>query len=169
MGRGSVPRCRKRVPRLSGRERFRAAVPRIGPAVLPSEVVLGDRAYARAKLAAGTLLREFARRHPATDGGDFHPGIIASDSGRYMGPVGAVLKNLARPFLDAPADGAARLIQLAAADRRLCASHKTRPTAPPLPVTPLTLPGHRRRPGADKAAAKSSRAAKLWALTTASQ
>ena len=71
------------------------------------------KVYARAKLAAGILLREFGRRHPEITVADFHPGIIASDFGRYMGPVGTLLKTLARPFLDSPEDGAHRLVRLA--------------------------------------------------------
>jgi hypothetical protein len=58
--------------------------------------------YARAKLAFGVLLREFGRRTPGVTVADFHPGIIASDFGRYMGVSGAVLTRLARPFLDTP-------------------------------------------------------------------
>jgi len=69
--------------------------------------------YARAKLAFGVLLREFGRRTPGVTVADFHPGIIASDFGRYMGVRGAVLTRLARPFLDTPVDGARRLVHLA--------------------------------------------------------
>jgi hypothetical protein len=63
--------------------------------------------YARAKLAFG-VLREFGRRTPGVTVADFHPGIIASDFGRYMGVRGAVLTRLAKPFLDRPVDGARR-------------------------------------------------------------
>ncbi len=40
------------------------------------------RACARAKPAAGILLREYGRRHPDIDVGDLHPGIMATDFGR---------------------------------------------------------------------------------------
>lgn len=72
--------------------------------------------YARAKLAFGVLLREFGRRTPGVTVADFHPGIIASDFGRYMGVRGAVLTRLAGPFLDTPVDGARRLVHLATTD-----------------------------------------------------
>lgn len=72
--------------------------------------------YARAKLAFGVLLREFGRRTPGVAVADFHPGIIASEFGRYMGIRGAVLTRLARPFLDTPVDGAQRLMHLATTD-----------------------------------------------------
>ncbi|MFE2442883.1 SDR family NAD(P)-dependent oxidoreductase [Streptomyces sp. NPDC021218] len=75
--------------------------------------VSGHRTYARAKLAAGVLLREFHRRNPDVDAGDFHPGIIASDFGRYMGRTGSLLKTAARPFIGTPRQGAERLIELA--------------------------------------------------------
>src|SRR5829696_3249429 len=71
------------------------------------------RTYARAKLAAGILLREYGRRHPDIDVGDLHPGIMATDFGRYLGTTGTVLKILAAPFLDSADDGARRLVHLA--------------------------------------------------------
>lgn len=71
------------------------------------------RTYGRAKLAAGILLREYGRRHPDIDVGDFHPGIMATDFGRYLGTSGTVLKTLAAPFLDSADDGARRLVHLA--------------------------------------------------------
>ncbi|SOE15891.1 Short-chain dehydrogenase [Streptomyces sp. 2323.1] len=77
---------------------------------------LAHHVYARAKLAGAILLREFGHRHPEITVADFHPGVIASDFGRYMGTTGAVLKTVARPFLDSPADGARRLAFLASAD-----------------------------------------------------
>jgi NAD(P)-dependent dehydrogenase (short-subunit alcohol dehydrogenase family) len=70
-------------------------------------------AYARAKLAAGILLREYGHRHPNIDVGDFHPGVMATDFGRYLGSAGRVLKVLAAPFLDSADDGARRLVDLA--------------------------------------------------------
>ncbi|WP_437765206.1 SDR family NAD(P)-dependent oxidoreductase [Sorangium sp. So ce281] len=73
--------------------------------------------YARAKLASGILLREFGRRHPQVVVADFHPGIITSDFGRYLGAAGAALKVLAAPFLDTPAQGAQRLVHLAMTER----------------------------------------------------
>lgn len=72
--------------------------------------------YARAKLAGGILLREFGRRHPDTIVADFHPGIIASDMGRYMGPLGTFLKYASSPFIKSPEDGADRLMFLASTD-----------------------------------------------------
>ncbi|MGX7670831.1 SDR family NAD(P)-dependent oxidoreductase [Plantactinospora sp. DSM 117369] len=70
------------------------------------------RTYARAKLVAGILLRELGRRYPHLTVADFHPGIIASDFGRYLGPLGTVLKVAATPVLDSPATAAHRLIHL---------------------------------------------------------
>jgi NAD(P)-dependent dehydrogenase (short-subunit alcohol dehydrogenase family) len=72
--------------------------------------------YARAKLVFGVLLREFGRRTPEITVADFHPGIIASDFGRYMGVWGAVLAKISRPFLATPEDGAQRLVHLATTD-----------------------------------------------------
>ncbi|MCS7478452.1 SDR family NAD(P)-dependent oxidoreductase [Umezawaea endophytica] len=68
--------------------------------------------YARAKLVGGVLLRELGRRHPGTTVADFHPGIMASNFGRYLGGLGAVLKVVASPVLDSPAQGARRLVDL---------------------------------------------------------
>lgn len=70
------------------------------------------RVYARAKLVGGILLRELGRRHPGTTVADFHPGIMATDFGRYLGGLGAVLKVVASPVLDSPAQGARRLVDL---------------------------------------------------------
>jgi NAD(P)-dependent dehydrogenase (short-subunit alcohol dehydrogenase family) len=87
------------------------------------------RAYARAKLAAGILLREFGRRYPDIDVGDFHPGIMATDFGRYLGTAGTVLKVLAAPLLDTADDGARRLVHLALTPEPLAGQYfvKSRP------------------------------------------
>jgi NAD(P)-dependent dehydrogenase (short-subunit alcohol dehydrogenase family) len=77
------------------------------------------RVYARSKLVGGILLREFGRRHPEVDVGDFHPGLIASDMGRYMGLLGSVLKVVCRPLLGSPKDGARHLIHLATREQSL--------------------------------------------------
>lgn len=69
--------------------------------------------YARAKLAALLLHREHQRRHPDLRIIDVHPGIVASDFGRYLGWKGAVLTQLARPFLLSPASAATALVSLA--------------------------------------------------------
>ncbi|GAA2673448.1 MULTISPECIES: SDR family NAD(P)-dependent oxidoreductase [Actinosynnema] len=69
--------------------------------------------YAWAKLAGALLLREFGRREPDITVTDFHPGLVASDFGRYLGGAGALLKLLATPFLDSPTTAATRLIDLA--------------------------------------------------------
>lgn len=82
--------------------------------------------YARAKLAFGLLLREFGRRHPDVVVADFHPGIIASDFGRYLGVAGGVLTVLARPFLDTPEDGARRLVQLVTTDEEISGRYFSR-------------------------------------------
>jgi NAD(P)-dependent dehydrogenase (short-subunit alcohol dehydrogenase family) len=89
------------------------------------------RAYARAKLAAGILLREYGRRHPDIDVGDFHPGVMATDFGRYLGTTGTVLKILTAPFLDSADDGARRLVQLALSSEPLAGRYfvKDRPSA----------------------------------------
>ncbi len=88
------------------------------------------RAYARAKLAAGILLREYGRRHPDIDVGDFHPGIMATDFGRYLGITGTALKMLAAPFLDSADDGARRLVHLAFSPEPLAGQYfsKDRPS-----------------------------------------
>lgn len=69
--------------------------------------------YAQAKLAALLLHREHQRRHPDLRIIDVHPGIVASDFGRYLGLKGAVLKQLGRPFLLSPASAATALVSLA--------------------------------------------------------
>ncbi|MBL1112780.1 SDR family NAD(P)-dependent oxidoreductase [Streptomyces sp. 110] len=91
--------------------------------------VSGHRTYARAKLAAGVLLREFHRRNPGVDAGDFHPGIMASDFGRYMGRTGSLLKTAARPFIGTPRQGAERLVDLATRQQALDGAYfvRTRP------------------------------------------
>jgi hypothetical protein len=71
--------------------------------------------YARAKLAALLLHRAHQDRHPDISIVDVHPGIVASDFGRYLGRTGTVLKHLARPFLLSPRTAAAGLIALAEA------------------------------------------------------
>jgi NAD(P)-dependent dehydrogenase (short-subunit alcohol dehydrogenase family) len=71
--------------------------------------------YARAKLAALLLHRAHHDRHPAISIVDVHPGIVASDFGRYLGRAGTVLKHLARPFLLSPGTAAAALVALAEA------------------------------------------------------
>jgi hypothetical protein len=48
------------------------------------------------------LLREYGRRHPDIDVGDFHPGIMAIDFGRYLGTTGMLLKVLPRHSSTAP-------------------------------------------------------------------
>ncbi|MEV7088542.1 SDR family NAD(P)-dependent oxidoreductase [Streptomyces sp. NPDC093085] len=85
--------------------------------------VSGHRTYARAKLAAGVLLREFHRRNPGVDVGDFHPGLMTSDFGRYMGRTGSFLKRAARLFVDSPRQGAERLVELAARPEALAGSY----------------------------------------------
>lgn len=69
--------------------------------------------YARSKLAAGLLMREYGRQNPDILVADFHPGIIASDFGRYLGLLGHVLKVVSAPFLTTPEQGAKTLIYLA--------------------------------------------------------
>ncbi|MFE2499302.1 SDR family NAD(P)-dependent oxidoreductase [Streptomyces scopuliridis] len=85
--------------------------------------VSGHRTYARAKLAAGVLLREFHRRNPGVDAGDFHPGIMATDFGRYMGRTGSLLKTAARPFIGTPRQGAERLTELATRQQDLAGAY----------------------------------------------
>jgi NAD(P)-dependent dehydrogenase (short-subunit alcohol dehydrogenase family) len=71
------------------------------------------RRYARAKLAALLLHREHQRRHPDLSMIDVHPGIVASDFGRYLGRTGTVLTHLSRPFLLSPRSAATALVSLA--------------------------------------------------------
>ncbi|MFJ8793498.1 SDR family NAD(P)-dependent oxidoreductase [Streptomyces sp. NPDC102462] len=85
--------------------------------------VSGHRTYARAKLAAGVLLREFHRRNPGVDAGDFHPGLVASDFGRHMGRTGSLLKTAARPFIGTPRQGAERLAELATRQQALAGAY----------------------------------------------
>lgn len=109
-------------PRLrGGRVVSTSSRSHVGAALEPSRIQdtagMGPHdVYARAKLAFGLLLREFGRRHPDIVVADFHPGIIASDFGRYMGVAGGILTVLAKPFLDTPQDGARRLVQLVLTD-----------------------------------------------------
>lgn len=79
--------------------------------------------YARAKLVHALLLREFGKRHPGIDVGDFHPGIIASGMGRYMGIWGSLLTVIARPFLNTPQDGAHRMLALIERDEPLAGGY----------------------------------------------
>jgi NAD(P)-dependent dehydrogenase (short-subunit alcohol dehydrogenase family) len=73
--------------------------------------------YARAKLAALLLHRAHQDRHPEIGIVDVHPGIVASDFGRYLGHTGTVLKHLARPFLLSPRAAATALVALAEASQ----------------------------------------------------
>lgn len=66
-------------------------------------------------MAALLLHRAYARRHPDVPVADFHPGIVASDFGQYLGPWGSVAKVLGRPFLTSPLTAAMRLADLATA------------------------------------------------------
>ncbi|MFD4644454.1 SDR family NAD(P)-dependent oxidoreductase [Lentzea sp. NPDC058436] len=70
--------------------------------------------YAVAKLASLFLHREHRRLHPEVEIVDVHPGLVASDFGRYLGRTGAVLKHVARPVLRSPAAAASTLVRLAA-------------------------------------------------------
>jgi NAD(P)-dependent dehydrogenase (short-subunit alcohol dehydrogenase family) len=91
------------------------------------------RRYARAKLAALLLHREHRRRRPGIQIVDVHPGIVASDFGRYMGWIGAVLKQASRPFLLSPRTAAKALVALADTDELLAdyyvRDHPSRPSA----------------------------------------
>jgi NAD(P)-dependent dehydrogenase (short-subunit alcohol dehydrogenase family) len=91
------------------------------------------RRYARAKLAALLLHREHRRRRPGIQIVDVHPGIVASDFGRYMGWIGAVLKQASRPFLLSPRTAAKALVALADTDEPLAdyyvRDHPSRPSA----------------------------------------
>ncbi len=91
-------------------------------------------AYARAQLAAGSLLCEYGCRHPGIDVGDFHPGIIASDSGRYLGPAGRILMLAAWPILASRHQGAGRLADLALATTLLGGAY----TSPGRPGSPTS-------------------------------
>ncbi|MFD9701793.1 SDR family NAD(P)-dependent oxidoreductase [Lentzea sp. NPDC059081] len=73
------------------------------------------RRYALAKLVSLLLHREHHRLHPEVEIVDVHPGLVASDFGRYMGRTGTVLKHLARPVLRSPAAAATTLVKLAEA------------------------------------------------------
>ncbi|ANY66055.1 hypothetical protein BBD42_05980 [Paenibacillus sp. BIHB 4019] len=74
--------------------------------------------YARSKLITGMLFREYYRRY-GIEFADFHPGLIRSDFGRYMGVYASILKTVFAPFLSTPAQGAETLIHLAETKDRL--------------------------------------------------
>ena len=69
--------------------------------------------YATAKLVNLLMHREHHRRHPEVEIVDVHPGLVASDFGRYLGRTGTVLKHVARPFLRSPNAAAGTLVALA--------------------------------------------------------
>ncbi|WP_212987558.1 hypothetical protein [Actinoplanes auranticolor] len=69
------------------------------------------RRYARAKLAGLLLHAGLRRRTPELVITDVHPGLVASDFGRYLGRTGAVLKILARPVLSSPGAAAEHLLR----------------------------------------------------------
>ncbi|MFD8279207.1 NAD(P)H-binding protein [Streptomyces solisilvae] len=66
---------------------------------------------------------------PASSAWSAHPGIMASDFGRYMGRTGSLLKTAARPFIGTPRQGAARLAELATRQQVLSGTYfvHTRP------------------------------------------
>lgn len=109
------------------------------------------RRYARAKLAALLLHREHARRHPRLEIVDFHPGIISSDFGRYLGTVGALATAVSRPFLTTPQEGARRLVHLAVT-RDASAAATTTERARPTPHRWSTTAGSSTPCGATPAA-----------------
>jgi NAD(P)-dependent dehydrogenase (short-subunit alcohol dehydrogenase family) len=87
--------------------------------------------YARAKLVLLLLHAGLRCRHPGLEIVDVHPGIVASDFGRYLGGAGAALKVLARPVLSSPATAAEHLIRLAAVPELLGTYyHRQRPDRP---------------------------------------
>lgn len=92
------------------------------------------RRYARAKLAALLLHRAHQSRHPEISIVDVHPGIVASDFGRYLGRTGVVLKHLARPFLLSPRTAATALVALAEVTHSSAYYDRHRPGIP----SPLT-------------------------------
>ncbi len=87
--------------------------------------------YARAKLAQ--LLAHQARRMDPSwpETYDVHPGLVASDFGRYLGRTGGLLKVLATPVLRSPAAAAGTLARISR-DERLAATyfHRDRPHEP---------------------------------------
>ncbi|MFD2420455.1 SDR family NAD(P)-dependent oxidoreductase [Amycolatopsis pigmentata] len=97
------------------------------------------RRYARAKLAALLLHRAYATRRPDVPIADFHPGIVATDFGRYLGTLGAVAKVVSAPFLASPHTAAERLVHLATTTDPIAGGyfHHTIPAAPnPLALDP---------------------------------
>jgi NAD(P)-dependent dehydrogenase (short-subunit alcohol dehydrogenase family) len=117
-----------RIVATSSRSHRRAALDPVHPGVqLDRPDGLGaHRRYARAKLAALLLHREHHRRHPDLEIVDVHPGIVASDFGRYLGTTGTVLKHLLRPVLLSPSAAASALASLAAAAHPLPATYYVR-------------------------------------------
>ncbi|ATE55619.1 SDR family NAD(P)-dependent oxidoreductase [Actinosynnema pretiosum] len=103
-----------RVVSTSSRSHTTATLPTPLTGIAHDTTGLGAHAvYARAKLAGALLLRELGRREPDITVTDFHPGLVASGFGRYLGSASALLKLLATPFLDSPTTAATRLIHLA--------------------------------------------------------
>jgi NAD(P)-dependent dehydrogenase (short-subunit alcohol dehydrogenase family) len=96
--------------------------------------------YARAKLA-GLLLHEGLRhRHAFLEVVDVHPGLVATDFGRYLGRTGAVLKAVARPLLSSPETAADLLIRLATRDlHSVSYFHRRHPREPSELVTDARL------------------------------
>ncbi|MFM9281300.1 SDR family NAD(P)-dependent oxidoreductase [Paenibacillus jiagnxiensis] len=74
--------------------------------------------YARSKLITGMLFREYHRRY-SIEFADFHPGLISSDFGRYMGFYANILKVVFSPFLATPEKGAETLVYLAETSTKL--------------------------------------------------
>ncbi|MDR7277235.1 SDR family NAD(P)-dependent oxidoreductase [Catenuloplanes atrovinosus] len=107
---------RARVPRLvstsSRSHRAATLTPGRVTAQLDDPAGLGAHArYARAKLAGLLLHAGMRRRVPELVIVDVHPGLVATDFGRYLGRTGAVLKVLARPVLSSPETAAAHLLR----------------------------------------------------------
>lgn len=96
--------------------------------------------YARAKLA-GLLLHQGLRlRHTGLEAVDVHPGLVATDFGRYLGRAGAVLKTVARPLLSSPETAADLLVRLATRDlHNVSYFHRQHPREPSGLVTDTRL------------------------------
>ncbi|GAA3688709.1 hypothetical protein GCM10022267_89320 [Lentzea roselyniae] len=105
---------------------------RVGDQLADSSGLSPHQRYARAKPSLLLLHEDKRRRHPGLEIVDVHPGIVASDFGRYLGWLGAVLKTVAAPVLTSPAAAAAHLIHLATIDDDLAATyyHRRQPGRP---------------------------------------
>jgi NAD(P)-dependent dehydrogenase (short-subunit alcohol dehydrogenase family) len=81
------------------------------------------RSYSTSKLAIMLLDRAYARGYPDIGVADYHPGVIASEFWRDIGPVRLLLKTPFRHLLGTSEQGADTLVYLAGTDEPLRAGY----------------------------------------------